>query len=123
MGNVNIEILLGIIAFSFNSFLAAAVIFTNSKNSTNRLFFCLAILANAYVIVNFFSLHPPIATPENQLLWDKGGNVYLLIYWTSSCITSPYFPKSQHKFKAKIFGPLGNINDRISFCVTFAIGL
>jgi signal transduction histidine kinase len=106
MGNVNIEILLGIIAFSFNSFLAAAVIFTNSKNSTNRLFFCLAILANAYVIVNFFSLHPPIATPENQLLWIR------VVMFTCSFIGPALvllvhtFPNHSISLKPKFLVPL-----------------
>ncbi len=67
----NTEIILGIIAFVLNTYLGLAVYMKNPKSWTNRLFFVLVFVLDAYIIVNPVSLHPLSATPENQLSWIR----------------------------------------------------
>ncbi len=66
-----IELILGAVAFFASVYLGAAVYLRNPKSWTNRLFGILALLNNAYIIINFLSLHPPQETPENQLFWIR----------------------------------------------------
>lgn len=64
------------ILLSFVTFFAAtalgALTYTRDRLSwTNRFFGILAFLIDAYIVVNYFSLHPPLPTPENQLFWIR----------------------------------------------------
>ncbi len=67
----NTEITLGIIAFILNTYLGLAVYMKNPKSWTNRLFFILVLVLDAYIVVNPVSLHPLSPTPEGQLLWIR----------------------------------------------------
>ncbi len=89
MQNIQIELLLGIIAFCANTFLGLMVVLKNNKSWTHRLFFNLSIITNLYIIVNFLSLHPPGGIGDSQLFWVRvvmftcsfiGPNLILLVH-------------------------------------------
>lgn len=65
------ELILGIIAFIASTYLGLMVYLRNPKSATHRLFAVIAGLIDAYIVVNYLSLHPPIPTPENQLFWIR----------------------------------------------------
>lgn len=65
------EFILGIIALIASTYLGLMVYLRNPKSATHRLFAVIAVLVDAYVVVNYLSLHPPIATAGNQLFWIR----------------------------------------------------
>lgn len=71
METLQLEILLDIIAFVSSAALGVMIFFKDTKSWTNRLFFVLSVLINAYIVVNYISLHPPTAQPETQLFWIR----------------------------------------------------
>jgi hypothetical protein len=58
METLNLEVLLGVLVFFANTYLGVLVFLRNIKSWTNRFFFLLALLIDAYVVTNFHSLHP-----------------------------------------------------------------
>lgn len=66
-----VELFLGIITFLLSTYLGAVIYVQNKKSWTNRLFMLLAFFIDIYIVVNFFSLHPPTDTPQNQLFWIR----------------------------------------------------
>jgi len=71
METLSIEIILGILAFITTTYLALLVFLRNPKSWTSRFFLLLGIVINSYIVTNYFSLHPPLATPEVQLFWIR----------------------------------------------------
>ncbi|TSC83750.1 MAG: PAS/PAC sensor signal transduction histidine kinase [Parcubacteria group bacterium Gr01-1014_13] len=67
----HMEALLGIFTFLITAYLGIVVFIKNKNSWTSRLFFILSLLIDAYIIVNYLSLHPPQPTPENQLFWIR----------------------------------------------------
>lgn len=65
------EIILGIVTILLNFYLGLFVFFRNTKSWTSRLFLALTLFINGYVITNYLSLHPPINSPQNQLMWIR----------------------------------------------------
>lgn len=68
---LNFEILLSFITFFASTALGALTYTRDRKSWTNRLFGILAFLIDAYIVVNYLSLHPPLTTPESQLFWIR----------------------------------------------------
>lgn len=68
---ISIELLLNALAFTGTTLLGVSIYLRRSQSWTHRLFLILAVLINSYIIVNYFSLHPPYPTPENQLFWIR----------------------------------------------------
>ena len=66
---IRIEILVGALTFVVNSFLGILIFSENPRSWTNRFFFMLVTVLNAYIVVNYLSLHPP--RPEDQFFWIK----------------------------------------------------
>ncbi len=71
MQTLDVEILLGILVFIANTFLGVLVFFRNWKSWTNRFYFLLALLINAYIVTNFISLHPGVINSTDQLFWIR----------------------------------------------------
>ena len=65
------EILLSLINFFASTALGALTYIKDRKSWTNRLFGILAFLIDAYIVVNYISLHPPSANPSSQLFWIR----------------------------------------------------
>lgn len=65
------EFILGIVAFLASTYLGLMVYMRNPKSATHRLFAVIAVLIDGYIVVNYLSLHPPVATPEDQLFWIR----------------------------------------------------
>ena len=66
---VKIEILVGALTFIVNGFLGILIFSRNPRSWTNRFFFMLVIVLNAYIVVNYLSLHP--SRPGDQFFWIK----------------------------------------------------
>lgn len=66
-----LEIILGATSFIIITALALAVYFKNPKSWTNRFFIILAVVLDAYIISNAFSLHPIVPTLANQFFWIR----------------------------------------------------
>jgi signal transduction histidine kinase len=66
----NGEILLGIFTFLFTTYLGLVVFLKNHKSWTSRLFIILSFLIDAYIIINYLSLHPP-GGEATQLFWIR----------------------------------------------------
>ena len=101
-----VEVLLGIFTFLITSYLGGVVYFRNKKSWTSRLFLILTFLINAYILVNYLSLHPPRSTPENQLFWIRVvmfttsfiGPILILLVHT--------FPHDSFKLRKRYIAPL-----------------
>jgi signal transduction histidine kinase len=100
------EIILGIFTFLITAYLGIIVFVKNRDSWTSKLFFILSLLIDAYIIVNYLSLHPPYPTPESQLFWIRvvmcvcsliGPAVFLLAYT---------FPADTFKMKKKLLLPI-----------------
>jgi hypothetical protein len=65
------ELIIGIVTLILNTFLGLFSFFRNPKSWTNKLLFLLTIWIDLYLVVNYLSLHPPLPTPESQLLWIR----------------------------------------------------
>ncbi len=65
------ELWLNIFTFSASTALGISVYLKNRQSWTNRLFMLLALFIDTYITVNYFSLHPPLPTPDNQLFWIR----------------------------------------------------
>jgi len=101
-----LEILLDSIAFIAVSYLGILVYSKNKQSWTNRFFVLLALVLDIYIVVNYLSLHPPIATPENQLFWIRvvmfvasfiGPMLFMLVHT---------FPENTVRLTKKYFIPL-----------------
>ncbi len=68
---LNFETLLSFITFFASTVLGTITYIRDRKSWTNRLFGMLAFLIDAYIVVNYLSLHPLRFTPENQLFWIR----------------------------------------------------
>src|SRR3989344_894146 len=68
---LDIEVLVTALSFLITALVGILVFFSNPKSWTNRLFAVLALIFDIYTIVNYFSLHPPILTPESRLAWIR----------------------------------------------------
>ena len=65
------ELTIGFVTILLNTFLGLFVWLRYPRSWTNRLFFILSFFISVYVITNYLSLHPPLGTAENQLLWIR----------------------------------------------------
>lgn len=65
------EVILSLITFFASTTLGILTFIKDRKSWTNRFFGILAFLVNAYIVVNFLSLHPPNNTPDSQLFWIR----------------------------------------------------
>jgi len=100
------EILLSFITFFASTALGALTYTRDRKSWTNRLFGMLAFLIDAYIVVNYISLHPPHSTAVSQLFWIRIvmftcsfiGPVLLLLVST--------FPGRVFSLKKKFFIPV-----------------
>lgn len=68
---MSIDFTLSVITFAIVTILSLVVFFHNQRSWTNRLFFILSIIINAYIVVNYFSLHPPEPESATQLFWIR----------------------------------------------------
>lgn len=84
-----LHITLSTIAFIIVTVVASVVFYKDKESATHRLFLILCLLFDAYIVINFFSLHPPIDTPDAQLFFIRftmlvtsiiGPAVYLFIH-------------------------------------------
>lgn len=100
------ELMLGMIAFLASTYLGLMVYLRNPKSATHRLFAVIAGLIDAYVAVNYLSLHPPLQTPENQLFWIRvvmfvtsfiGPMLFLLVHT---------FPRDTITLRGRYLAPL-----------------
>ncbi|MDO8584756.1 MAG: ATP-binding protein [bacterium] len=66
-----VELILGLIAFVSSTYLGLMVYLRNPNSATHRLFAVIAALIDTYIVVNYLSLHPPVATSDNQLFWIR----------------------------------------------------
>jgi len=64
-----IEILVGALTFIINGFLGILIFSANPRSWTNRFFFMLVVVLDAYIIVNYLSLHP--GRIEDQFMWIR----------------------------------------------------
>ena len=67
----NIEMLLGIFIFLTNTYLGVLVFSRDGRSWTNRLYFLLVVILNAYIVTNFISLHPEVVGLTDQLYWIR----------------------------------------------------
>ncbi len=70
-GIQDFEILLSLITFFASTVLGVLTYTRDRKSWTNRLFGILAFLVDAYIVVNYLSLHPPYTTASSQLFWIR----------------------------------------------------
>lgn len=100
------ELILGLFAFAAITYLGLMVYLRNPRSATHRLFAVVAGLVDAYIIVNYLSLHPPLQTPENQLFWIRvvmfttsfiGPMLFLLVHT---------FPRDTITLRQKYLAPL-----------------
>ncbi|MDP2695693.1 MAG: ATP-binding protein [bacterium] len=94
-----LEIVLGTSAIIVTSYLGVAVYIRNPKSWTNRLFGLLALVINAYVLVNPLSLHPPGGRPEDQLFWIRWVMFLAALLATILFLLSHTFPKDGLRLK------------------------
>ncbi len=110
-----VELVLGVIAFFLNTYFALVVFFRNHRSWTHRLFLLLALIINVYIVTNFFSLHPPEATPENQLLWIRLVMAVVAFIGPTVLLLVHTFPKSQLLMSRRWVGVLGLLATGTSF--------
>jgi len=96
MDTLNLEILLGIVAFFINTFLGIIIFLRNRTSWTNRFFFLLVLLIDAYIVTNFISLHPNVVRSSNQLFWIR------IVMFVCSFI-GPTLLFFVHTFPGKVF--------------------
>ncbi len=96
-----VEIFLGIITFLLSTYLGGVIYFQNRKSWTNRLFMLLAFFIDIYIVVNFFSLHPPTDTPQNQLFWIRMVMVVTSFIGPILLLLVHTFPKEKLRMKKK----------------------
>lgn len=102
----HIEILLGIFTLLVTTYLGV-VVFINDRGSwTARLFFILSLLIDAYVVVNYLSLHPPHVTPENQLFWIRIVMFVCSFIGPALLLLVGVFPGREFKLKKHYLFPL-----------------
>lgn len=65
------QVVLGVVTFSFSSYLGGLLLVRNQKSATSRLFFLISLVIDAYIIVNYLSLHPPGGPGDSQLFWIR----------------------------------------------------
>ncbi|MFA5771042.1 MAG: histidine kinase dimerization/phospho-acceptor domain-containing protein, partial [Patescibacteria group bacterium] len=70
-GIQDFEILLSFITFFASTALGTLTYVKDRKSWTNRFFGILAFLIDAYIVVNYLSLHPLYNTAESQLFWIR----------------------------------------------------
>lgn len=71
VGSPDVELLLDFFTFLITTYLGITVYLQDRRSWTNRLFMILAVFIDTYIVVNYLSLHPPLQTPENQLMWIR----------------------------------------------------
>lgn len=110
-----LEIFLGIIAFVLNTYFGLVVFFRNHRSWTHRLFLLLAIIINIYIVTNFFSLHPPEPTPENQLLWIRLVMAVVAFVGPTVLLLVHTFPKPKLLLSRRVVGALGLLASTTAF--------
>ncbi len=102
-----VEIILGIVAFALNTYFALAVFLRNYRSWTHRLFLFLAVVIDIYIVINYFSLHPPVATPEHQLMWIRLVMAVVAFVGPTVLLLVHTFPKPNLLLSRKKIGLLG----------------
>lgn len=98
------ELLLGIFTFLITGYLGFTVFLKNKKSWTSRLFFTLSLLIEAYIVVNFLSLHPP--TPGSQLLWIRVVMFVCSFIGPTLLLLAATFPGDEFKLKKRYLFPI-----------------
>jgi hypothetical protein len=106
MNTQTIEILLGIAAFMTSTYLGLMVYIKNPKSWTNRIFFFLSLFIDAYIAVNYLSLHPPRPTPESQLFWIRVVMFVCSFIGPTLLLLVHTFPGNKITIKAKYYLPI-----------------
>lgn len=68
---LNVELLITALSFLITAFVGISVYLSNPRSWTNIFFILLAVVFDAYIVVNYISLHPPSSTPEDRLYWIR----------------------------------------------------
>ncbi|PIT87919.1 MAG: hypothetical protein COU31_00335 [Candidatus Magasanikbacteria bacterium CG10_big_fil_rev_8_21_14_0_10_40_10] len=102
----NAEILLGIFTFFITSYLGVSIFIHNRASWTSRIFFILSLLIDAYIVINYLSLHPPVETPENQLFWIRLVMFICSFIGPTVLLLAHTFPHDNFKLKKKFLIPL-----------------
>jgi signal transduction histidine kinase len=71
MGGIELEIFFGALSFFITTSVAFFIYLKNPTSATNRLFFWLSFVVDLYIVINFFSLHPLMPVPDEQLFWIR----------------------------------------------------
>ena len=94
-----LEIGLGISALFLITFFGLSVYLRNPKSITHKLFLFLVLLQEIHIIANYFSLHSPLSTPENQLFWIRVVMAIGALVGPTVFFLSYAFPKEKIDFK------------------------
>src|SRR3989339_27191 len=100
------EVILSLITFFTSTTLGILTFVKDPKSWTNRFFGILAFLVNAYIVVNFLSLHPPHNTPESQLFWIRIVMFVCSFIGPTLLLLVLSFPGRLFALKKKFFIPL-----------------
>lgn len=106
MDFTQLELVLGVIAFVASTMLGLLVFFRDRDSWTNRLFLVLSLLINAYVVVNYLSLHPPTNSPESQLFWIRGVMFVTSFIGPVLALLVHTFPAANISMRTKFWAPL-----------------
>ncbi|MDP3735083.1 MAG: ATP-binding protein [bacterium] len=107
MESLSTELLLGALAFSTAGLLGLVVFLRDRKSATHQLFFVLAVLIEAYIVVNFVSLHPPRTTPESQLFWIRMVMFVVSYIGPTLLLLVTTFPAKRIRLSWRLLVPVG----------------
>ncbi|MDA1190709.1 MAG: ATP-binding protein [Candidatus Poribacteria bacterium] len=108
-----LELFLGALAFVANTSLGVVVLRRRSSSWTNRLFFALTFFIDVYIVVNYYSLHPPLTTPGSgdyatkQLLWIRLVMFVCSFIGPTLVLFAHTFPRDRVTMRRRWWGLLG----------------
>ncbi len=101
------EILLSIVVFLISFGLGFVIYIKNRHSATNKLFFLLSFLIDAYIIINYLSLHPPGQTIDSQLFWIRMVMVITSFIGPVTLLLVHTFPEDHISLKLQYLIPIG----------------
>lgn len=104
--DIDFQVLLSFITFFTSTALGALTYLRDRQSWTNRLFGILAFLIDAYIVVNYLSLHPPAATPDSQLFWIRVVMSVCSFIGPTLLLLVLSFPGKKILIKKKLLTPL-----------------
>ena len=105
--NLLFELFLTIFVFFISCGFGLVIYIKNPRSATHKFFFALSFLIDAYAIVNYLSLHPPLPTAESQLFWIRMVMVVTSFMGPATLLLVSTFPADRILLRLRYLIPLG----------------